>query len=162
MNYSQKFKKDLQGGNMGEKVFASFLKTKGFTIKSFCNDYRFDIEAEYFDKDILFEIKTDRYEFLKDVKTDNIFIETSCSNKPSGISKTEADIFVYFIPDFEEAWCISVKKLKDLLISHPEYFRRTTQSGDGERVTGYLINRYNHKDLFKLYSIPKLACWKKP
>ena len=140
MNYNQKFIEDLSAGNLGEKVFANFLLKKGFNIKGFNNDYKYDIITDYHSKIITFEIKTDRYEFLKSVKTNNIFIEVSCNNKPSGISKTEADIFVYFLPDYEECYCISVKELRKILRSNPEYFRYTTQSGDLGKVKGYLIN----------------------
>lgn len=160
MNFYEKFKTDLVGGELGERVFASYLQqTKGFDIISFNNDYKYDIKTEYLCKEITFEVKTDRYEFLKGVQTNNMFIEVSCNNKPSGISKTEADIFVYFLPDYEEAYLISVKKLKELLLTRPELFRYTTQSGDGGKVKGYLINRYENKNLFKVYNIHKLKCW---
>lgn len=162
MNYYEKFKKDLKDGELGEKVFAFYLKEKyQFDLLGFNQDYRYDIAGDILCKRITFEIKTDRYEYLKGVKTENMFIEVSCSGKPSGISKTEADVFVYFLPDFEEAYMISVKKLKDLLFTHPEYFRYTTQSGDGGKVKGYLINRYEYKHLFKFLQIPKLKCWNK-
>jgi len=70
-------------------------------------------------------------------------------------------VFVYFLPDFEEAYMISVKKLRELLLTHQEYFRYSTQSGDEGKVKGYLINRYDYKHLFKFYQIPKLKCWNK-
>jgi|688.fasta_scaffold87208_1 hypothetical protein len=163
MNYYEKFKKDLKDGELGEKVFAFYLKEKmNFDIVGFNHDYKYDVVAELFFKRITFEIKTDRYEYLKKTKTDNMFIEVSCNNKPSGISKTEADVFVYFLPDFEEAYMIKVSTLKDLIIQHPEYFRYTTQSGDGGKVRGYLINRYKFSHLFKCLKVPKLKCWNKP
>lgn len=163
MDYYEKFKKDLKDGELGERVFAFYLKeTKDFDILGFNNDYRYDIMGQIYCKTITFEVKTDRYEFLKGVKTDNMFIEVSCNNKPSGISRTEADVFVYFLPDFEEAYMISVKKLKELLLTNQEYFRYSTQSGDEGKVKGYLINRYDYKHLFKFYQIPKLKCWNKP
>jgi len=160
MNLYEKFKTDLVGGELGERVFASYLKQqKGFDIISFNDDYKWDIKTEYFCKEITFEVKTDRYEFLKGVKTDNMFIETSCNNKSSGISKTEADFFVYFFPDYEEAYLISVKRMRELLLTRQDLFRYTTQSGDGGKVKGYLINRVDNRELFKVYNIPKLKCW---
>lgn len=160
MNNYQKFKNDLLDGEKGERVFAFYLKkNKSFDIVGFNDDYRWDIVTEYFCKRITFEVKTDRYEFFKGVKTNNMFIETSCSGKRSGIQKTEADVFVYFTPDYEEAFLISVSKLKALLIEHPEYFRYTTGGGDGARVNGYLLNREKYKHLFKVLSIPRYRCW---
>jgi hypothetical protein len=162
MNYYEKFKKDLKDGELGERVFAFYLKEKkGFEIVGFNNDYRYDIAAELMCKSITFEVKTDRYEITKKIKTNNIFIETSCGNKPSGISITEADVFVYFLPDFEEAYLIQVKKLKELLLTRPDLFRYITQNGDGGKVKGYLIDRVNNRELFKVYNVPKLKCWNK-
>jgi len=162
MNLYEMFKKSLKDGELGEKVFALYLKKeKGFDIIGFNEDYKYDILTKYQDKTITFEIKTDRYEFLKGVKTDNMFIEVSYNNKPSGLSKTEADIFVYFFPDLEEAYMIKVSELKSLITEHPEYFKYATMSGDGNRTRGYLINRYEYSHLFKVYNVPKLKCWER-
>lgn len=158
-DYNEKFKEDLKWGQVGEKVIAKWLETyKGFKIIGYGNDNKYDIETTKNDKTILYEVKTDRYEYFKNVKTGNIFIETTCSGKLSGIHTTKSDIFVYFFPDIEEAFFIKIKDLKELIRTTP--FRRTEQSGDKGKVTGLLINRDEFRNKFKVETIPKLPIWK--
>lgn len=158
-NYNAKFHKDLKGGQLGEKVIAKWLETyKDFETIDFGNDNKYDIEMKKDDKSIFLEVKTDRYEYLKKVSTGNIFIETTCSGKPSGIHTTKSDIFVYFFPDFEEAFFIKTKDLKEL-IKNP-LLRRTERSGDGGRVTGLLIDRKEFRNSFRVEKIKKLDVWK--
>lgn len=158
-NYNAKFHSDLKGGQLGERVIAKWLEEyKGFETIDFGNDNRYDIEMKKEDKNIFLEVKTDRYEYLKKVSTGNIFIETTCSGKLSGIHTTKSDIFVYFFPDFEEAFFIKTKDLKEL-IKNP-LLRRTERSGDGGRVTGLLIDREEFRTSFRVERIKKLAIWK--
>lgn len=160
MNFTEKFYNDLEGGELGEKVFAYYMNQKNnYEIIKFNKDIKYDILMRKNGKDITFEIKTDRYEYLKGVVTDNIFVEVRCSNKPSGIMATEADIFVYFFPDQEEAYVIKCSELRTLLQTRPDLFRRAEQSGDGGRVIGYLINKRLHRSIFNICKIEKHKCW---
>ena len=158
MNYNKKFNKQLEEGEIGERVFASYIKTfKGFNIINFNTNIDYDILAELNNKEIKFEIKTDRYEFYKNIITNNMFIEVLCNDKVSGLSATKADIFVYFFPDYEMAYVIKVNDLRDLI--RVGGFRRTSRSGDKGRVTGYLIDRHKNAEYFKIYNIKKLPVW---
>lgn len=159
-NYNAKFHADLKGGQLGEKVIAKWLETyEGFTTLEYGNNSDFDLRTEKDGREILLEIKTDRYEYFKKTTTGNIFIETTCSGKVSGIHTTKSDIFVYFFPDFEEAFFIKTKQLKEL-IKEPT-LRRASQSGDKGKVTGVLIDREKYRECFKVVRIKKLPIWPK-
>jgi len=160
-DYNAKFKEDLKWGELGEKVIAKWLeKYKGFTdtIYNPNKNNEYDFCSILKGRRISYEVKTDRYEYFKKKKTGNIFIETTCSEKLSGIHTTKSDIFVYFFPDLEEAFFIKVKDLKNLIKEHP--FRRTTKSGDKGKVTGLLIDREEFREYFTVENIKKIAIWK--
>lgn len=158
MNYNDKFKKDLHGGQIGEKIIAKYLTDKyNYELIDFGNDNQYDIKMIKDNREILFEIKTDRWEYFKNKITNNIFIELSCSNKLSGIHTTKSNCFVYFFPDQEEAFFIKTKELKEL-IKTPG-LKITEQSGDGGRVKGILINKVDFRDKFNVISINKSKIW---
>lgn len=160
-DYNAKFQEDLKWGELGEKVIAKWLeKYKGFTdtIYNPNKNNEYDFSSIIKGTTISYEVKTDRYEYFKKKKTGNIFIETTCSEKLSGIHTTKSDIFVYFFPDLEEAFFIKVKDLKNLIKEHP--FRRTTKSGDKGKVTGLLIDREEFREYFTVEKIKKIAIWK--
>jgi hypothetical protein len=149
-----KFRKDLTQGEMGELEIGKYLQQhNGLTILEYNKDYRYDIIAEKDGKQITFEIKTDRYEYFKGYKTFNMFIELTCSNKDSGITKTEADYFIYYYPDFNEFYFISVNDLRNLIQTLNLPIK--TQSGDNGKVTGVCIHRNLHKKHFIVKSLPK-------
>jgi len=147
MNYNTKFKKDLNGGQIGERVIGRYLEDRfKYEIIDFGNDNQYDIKVKKNDKEILFEVKTDRWEYFKNKVTNNIFIEVSCSNKLSGIHTTKSNCFVYFFPDKEEAYFIKTKDLREL-IKTPG-LKITEQSGDDGRVKGILLNRNDFREHF--------------
>lgn len=155
-----KFNKDLKQGNLGETIIAKWLeKYKGFKLIKYGNTMDYDIVMEAPNgKQITYEVKTDRYEFFKGYKTGNIFVETRCNGKPSGIWGSIADVYVFFFPDFEEVYFIKTSDLKDL-IKRPDVCNRKTMSGDRGAVSGFVIDRYKWKELFSSYKINKLKCW---
>lgn len=160
MNYNIKFNKDLYLGNIGERVISKYLTERhGYKLVEFGNDKCFDIKMLKDGREILFEIKTDRFEKFKNRITNNIFIEISCSGKLSGLHTTESEYFVYFFPDKEQAFFIKTKDLKEL-IKTPG-LKITEQSGDDGRVKGILMNRIDFKEHFKIIHIPKLKIWDK-
>jgi hypothetical protein len=147
----EKFYKDLKEGQTGEKAIANFLNDNGYEVLRYNNDKLWDIIAlNASNKPVLFEVKTDRYELYKG-KTGNMFIETSCGGKPSGVSSTEADWFIYYLPDFNEAYFIKTKELKKHLLI--EGFRYATRSGDNGKVRGHLINREKYSHLFHIHKV---------
>jgi len=157
----EKFKKDLQQGELGEQIIASFFNKK-FGLE----DIIFRGEGKEWDfkgikqgKEISFEVKTDRYEYFTKERTYNMFIEISCSGKPSGILSSKAEHFVYYYPDFEEFYIIPMDELR-LLVSN-EDIERAELSGDGGRTEGFLVHRNLFKDKFKVYKIEKdTTLWK--
>lgn len=154
MNFNEKWLKDLEDGNNGEKNIARWLKqNKSHKIISFNDDNKYDILTEYNNKQITYEIKTDNWEFYHNRITNNIFIEVMCNSKLSGVMVSQADVFVYYFEKRNKAYFIKMSELKRLLKENPEYFHRTTKSGDGGKVTGYLINREKYSHLFKIYDI---------
>jgi hypothetical protein len=156
-----KWLKDLAQGNKGERVIAEYITSKRPTYKvaEYRNDKLYDFRiTSATESEITFEVKTDRYEHMKGYKTYNIFIETSCSGRDSGIMSSEADYFVYYFPDFEEAYFISSDKLRDFVREHNEDgdgIDWKSQSGDGGRVEGVCIHRNYHKDIFNVVKIKK-------
>lgn len=157
----KKFDKDLEQGELGERIIASYFNKK-FGLE----DIIFKGEGKEWDfkgikqgKEISFEVKTDRWEYLNKHKTYNMFIEFSCSGKPSGILSSKAEHFVYYYPDFEELYIIPMDDLRLLVIK--EDLEKTERSGDGGRTQGFLIHRNLFKDKFKVYKIEKdTSLWK--
>lgn len=159
---ANKFRSDLNQGNIGEKIVASWLmKYKNMKLIKFNDNNLYDILMEKENgSSLTLEVKTDRWEFFN-YETGNIFIETRCNNKPSGVWSSIADVYCFYFPDYGELYFISTTELKDLLLNRQDLFIRKTLSGDGAKVSGFVINRYKNKDLFKLYNIPKLKIWSK-
>ena len=151
---SNKWLKDLKEGNKGEIVIAEYLSNRrDYDIVEYRNDSKYDFMLKKDDTTITFEVKTDRYEYLKKTITGNMFIELSCSGRDSGIMVTEADYFVYYFPDKEKAYLIERNRLKDLIQS--EDIPSSMQAGDGGRVTGKKLNVRRYKEYFITMNIPK-------
>jgi hypothetical protein len=155
MNYSSKFYRDLKYGEIGEKIISSYLIDKGYNILNFNKDKDYDIKVEKNGIIKTLEIKTDRYEFFKNKKTNNMFIETECNGKKSGVKATKADYLIYFYPDYEVAYLISINNINELL----RFGIRSSFSGDGGKVVGYLFNRFEFGKYFKILNIPKDKIW---
>jgi len=122
-----KWTNDLEQGNKGEKVIADYITNKRpqYKVSEFRNDKKYDFKlTSSTENDLTFEVKTDRYEYIKGFMTWNIFIETSCSGNDSGIMSSEADYFVYYFPDWEEAFFIQSDELREFVNNHQE-------NGDG-------------------------------
>jgi len=101
------------------------------------------------------EVKCDRLSH----KTGNVVIEYQCSGKPSGITSTKADFWMYFIiaPEAERCYKIPTANLRKLIVG-----QRTIKGGDGKRshmkllkaskLEPYLITKIQQKNL--TYGIP--------
>ena len=156
-----KWTTDLEQGNMGEKVIANYITNKKpqYKVSEFRNDKKYDFKlTSSTENDLTFEVKTDRYEYIKGFMTYNIFIETSCSGKDSGIVSSEADYFVYYFPDHEEAYFIQSDKLREFVNNHKkddDGIEWKTMAGDGGRVEGVCIHRNYHRKIFNVVKIPK-------
>lgn len=159
MSSNKKWNSDLIRGNKGERVIGNYFnENKGITDIQYNDDYRYDIKGEKDGKVISFEVKTDRYEYFKKITTGNMFIEVSCSNKPSGISNSQADYFIYYFPDQDIAYLISMGDLRLMLMK--ENLQMTEQSGDGGKVQGFIIHIQSFREYFKVIKIKKdLNIW---
>ena len=146
----EKFEKDLKEGNNGEKVIAMYLVCQGMSHLSFNNDYKYDIKmySEKQNEDVLFEVKTDVYP--KD--TGNLAIEIRFKGKPSGISHTKADWFIYWYRDlpFNNLWMIKVKDLKSLIKKNKF---NIVNGGDDNQSQLVLIPRKQYKEHFRIDTI---------
>ena len=97
---------------------------------------------------IKYEVKSDKITY----KTGNLFIEYECSNLPSGILTSEAQMLFYFVINAEgnpdRIYLIETGFLKNLIASSDF---KCVSGGDGYRVKGHLIP----EQLLKNY----LECW---
>ena len=137
------FNKDLIIGNKGEEVVLNDLISLGAIVlinRTDNSDYDFMVSQN--GNNITYECKTD---FFPD--TGNIFIETKCRGKDSGIYVTKADWWVNIFYYLDEIWFIKVSDLKKLIKEND--FKKTEQSGDdGSNTRGYLIPRNEFKQHF--------------
>ena len=150
MNLKSKFEKDLKQGNNGEKIIMMYLFCQGMKLVGFNDDYKYDIKmfSEKRNEEVLFEVKTDVYP--KD--TGNLAIEIRYKGKPSGISHTEADWFIYWYRDisFNNVWMIKVDDLKSL-IKKSNF--KIVNGGDDNQSQLVLIPRKEYKKYFKIDTI---------
>lgn len=116
MKHNNDFKYDLEVGQVAEKILSELLQGKKI------------------------EVKRD----LKAVETGNIFVEYFSRGKPSGLSKSEADYYCYFIKD-ERMFIIETSELKRLCRVYLNT-NRDRLGGDSNTSKGILLPL---KDLIK-------------
>lgn len=152
------FKKDIKMGNDGENVVLSYLESVGGKLINKNHDNKYDLLIEYKNKEISYEIKTD---FFCSPGSDsgNIFIETECRGKKSGIEVTKADWFVTYFIFHGEVWYIKTDELKNLI--QENNFKIGIGGDPGSNSTGYLIPREEFKSFFKVKKAPKVSYLKK-
>jgi hypothetical protein len=112
MEHSSTFKYDLKTGQVGEGYISSMLSNNSIEVKT-------DFQA---------------------MNTGNVFVEYSCSGKPSGLSKTEADWFAFIISN-ERILFIKTTELKKICrcyINTP----RDIVGGDNNLSKGILVPLY--------------------
>ena len=150
MNFKSDFEEDLEEGNRGERIIAMYLVCQGMSHLSFNDDYKYDImmHSEKHNKDITFEVKTDVYPN----DTGNMAIEIRYKGKPSGISHTEADWFIYWYRDlsFNNLWMIKVDDLKSLIKKNKF---KIVKGGDDNQSQLVLIPRKEYKEHFRVDTI---------
>jgi len=157
------FNDDITVGEKGEEVIKSILEKKGLKFISDNKDSKYDLKMELNSKIITFEVKTDvwcvpgRYLdmpfgriWVESKDSGNLFIEFESWNRPAGIDVTNAQVFIYYFPYFNEYWTIKTSDLKRLITNNK--FRQTKLSGDeGSNTRGYLIPREKYKTYFKVH-----------
>ncbi len=129
-NYN--FVKDLANAKVVEKEFVEVLSKK-ITIDDidFCNDFRYDVLIKSEGRSTRYEVKHD----IMSCKTGNLALEYECRGKPSGIDRTEADVWVYKLG--YSFYSMPVGKLKEL-ISKESYFRKVVGGDSGSNTNNIL------------------------
>ena len=149
-----RFHHALRVSNKIETKIANLFASNGYEVISMSNDNSYDFVIKKGFEVKTYEVKTDFF-IRKDFDTGNMFIEYECRNKPSGISTTSADWYVYYYFNLDELWFIKTSDLKDLIEEYT--FLTTFQSGDDNSNTrGYLIPR-NEPHIKELFTIRKLC-----
>ena len=158
MNYN--FDKDLKDGKKGEQVIRHFVEsTMGLKYIKDNDTNAFDLLFQGNGEDpTTFEVKTDFWEQdWGKGGSGNMAIEYKCRGKPSGIRKTKATYFTYYIPNIQDKqlWVIKVENLKKLIKDNR--FKRVnggeTYYDNDEKVTRcFLIDRYRYRKHFDVYS----------
>ena len=120
----------------------------------FNQDNKWDITGVKNFKPISFEIKSDKYE-----NTGNMAIEISDAGKPSGISVSKADMFIYNYTNLDDKYVylffISMSLLKDILKKNIKSLKRV-YGGDDKESEMILIPMSEYKKHFTLRKIPKV------
>ena len=150
----------MADGHKGEEAVRHFCETVlDLRWIRYNDDSAFDIllrDDEY--NLITYEVKTDLFE--KDWGeggTGNMAIEYKCRGKKSGIRKTKAMYFAYYIPNVrdKQLWVIEVEDLKNLLktcVSKRVSGGETYYDSDEKVTRCFLIDRYRYKKHFDVYS----------
>ena len=159
MDLNKKFNKDLKFGNNGEKIVAMYMAINGMTIvndeSTDSKDYDIVMYSPKANKNLYMEIKTDNY--VNDNKdTGNIAIETRYRGKPSGISVTKSDWWVYYMPDISvnNLWMMECDKLKRFIKENIKDLK-VVKGGDNNWSELILIPRKKYAKYFGVDTIKK-------
>ena len=150
----------MADGHKGEEAVRYFCETHlDLRFIKYNDDSAFDILFENDEYDVVtYEVKTDLFEKNMDEGgTGNMAIEYKCRGKKSGIRKTKALYFAYYLPNVRDKhlWVISVKNLKELLkdcVSKRVSGGETYYDSDEKVTRCFLIDRYRYRRHFDVYS----------
>ena len=133
-NYN--FAKDLKIEESTKKEVIDFLTNFDFKLVKDNDDYRYDLKMSDGENEYTIEIKEDF--MCKD--TGNVAVEYYCRGKPSGIGRTEADIYFYKIHYDDDILYIltSTNKLKTAIENY-KYVRTVTGGDKGSGTKMYLF-----------------------
>ena len=133
------FTRDLEFGKKWEKIAAEIIG--GETI--FAPDGQFK-GWDFMANGLKYEVKADRAAYKYGSNT--MFIEYECNQKSSGISTTEADIWIYFMitPTSYTVYELLVSDLKQECANCI-----IKCGGDGGKSRGYILT----KDYFKKFEL---------
>ena len=150
----------MADGHKGEEAVRHFCEAHlDLRFIKYNDDSAFDILFENDEYDVVtYEVKTDLFEKNMDEGgTGNMAIEYKCRCKKSGIRKTKALYFAYYLPNVRDKhlWVISVKNLKELLkdcVSKRVSGGETYYDSDEKVTRCFLIDRYRYRRHFDVYS----------
>lgn len=109
-----------------------------------------------------FEVKTEKRiqlgrklngKMIRGTDTGNLFIEfKNSSGKPTGISVTEADVWVSYIPALNEIWFIELETLWGIINSN-KFPIGSAIDETGKKSYGYLLPRHLYREFFSVKKI---------
>lgn len=153
MAYRKNFSKDLTWGEKWERVVGLYLSLDGVEDISFNKDNRWDIMGYENNIEVKYEVKADKYE-----KTGNMAIEIRDNGKPSGISVSQANVFIYLFTniskDFIYMYFIGLDKLKKLIKSNIKDMK-IVKGGDNDESQMILIPMKKYQSEFDLVKLSK-------
>ena len=123
------FTKDLAFGKTWEAIAMSLVGGGEPAPEGRFKPYDFTSQG------IKYEVKADRLAYKYGGNT--MFVEYECSGQPSGISTTEADVWMYFMvhPNGSyKVFCVPVEDLREWCKGCP-----AKSGGDGYRAKGYIV-----------------------
>lgn len=144
MVYTNTFKEDLIRGQAYEKKALKYLEYD--TVEHMVGLFKeYDFIITHNNKSTKIEVKAD----FKMKATGNLAIEYECSKKPSGISCTEADYWMYFEVNKNSCKCykIPIKDLRELISGC-----REVSGGNGFKARLYLLPEIKVK-AYRVYRI---------
>lgn len=148
------WRKDLAWGERWERVIGLYLFFNGVSNITYNNDNRYDIKGVYKSNVTKFEIKSDRYK-----NTGNMALEIKDNDKPSGISVSEADIFVYNYTNISDIYVyiffIPLVELKKVLRDNQSKLK-IIKGGDDKEASIILLPMAEYKKYFKVVKLPKV------
>ena len=159
MDLNKKFKKDLKYGTTGEKIVAMYMAINGMSIvrdeSTNTKDYDIVMYSPKADKNLYMEVKTDNY-VDNENDTGNIAIEIRYRGKPSGISTTKADWWIYYMPEisFNNLWMMECDKLKRFIKENIQDLK-VVKGGDNNWSELVLIPRKKYAQYFGVDTIKK-------
>jgi hypothetical protein len=130
-----KFKADLKFGQKYEKILLDLIPHDSHILScGYCKEYDFKMIRD--GKEYVYEVKADR----RSINTGNMVIEYECSDKPSGITTTQACCYAYFVVRPLDQWDLYLIPTDEIrrMIKDKE-FKRTIKGGDGMRSRMYVI-----------------------
>lgn len=154
------FKKDLEFGKKYELIFA---KLTNQIYKQTTGLIPYDIELYYNNEIIKYEVKTDKRTYT----TNNFAVEFESNEKPSGISISKADYWLFIeIINYNKSnddnhnyefnlYLISTSDLKDLIKFHDFKTLNVCENGKNKiylinkkYLSKYYVNHKNNKNFF--------------
>lgn len=149
------FRKDLPIAKKTEQEVAELIsRLYDATIIAFEDTNKYDFKASIKGKEITFEVKED---FTCET-TGNVGLEFSCRGKPSGISVSMADYYIYKLhtKNYGIQFVIHpVKRLKKM-IEEEQYFRIVNGGDKGSNSMNYLFKYDTFVKTGKILPIDKI------
>lgn len=152
---------DIQFGEIGEEIVMKVLETvKLCFFKGSNRDYKYDllIAAPHKTRLTKVEVKTDKlaYKGINIITGKeytncwNVWVEHTWKGNPSGINKTESDVWINYFIQTGEVWMINTNKLKKLIADNDF---NTVGGGDNGAALGYQIPKEKFREHFQIITI---------